>query len=606
MAQLRKFQFLRNTELAQPFATYALARTAAETAFSGLGLLDGEIALYSYKLTTTGETVHTLLGIQRDGGIEILGNYDELTAEYQSYVNTQIQALDSEVTSDVTDDSNGVRVTVNQVDGKITAVSVVAPSLSDAIAELDVPTFYLTELNGTTLQRYQISEVDGKIVKGETADTVLTFATAPTAENKVVTQAEITALNANKSGSNATEDITVGVVETAGKITEVTVTDTLKQVAHTGAAADVTVADAGSLIEATTVEGALAELAGDIADLDAAQLSAGNGIDITENKINADFKVTIEKITSGEGESATTDTYIVITGNGENGQEITKVNANAFVKDGFLQKVELIEGTEEGETENVLRFTWNSDAGIQVTNIPVSDLCDVYTAKANDWIQLNGFEFSHKTVTGLESDVAHGQDTDVTVNSTTSTTFKVPFLTVDAAGHVTRLDERTITIALPESIDTAIQTINGHAVNSTFMTTTVTPTNADDNTIQNIEVTATIGDYDDGEAQVNGLATTQATKAYVDSKIQALDDSMTTVDAGAGISVTDAATEGSNDHAYTVALADAPAVVTDNTDDYVAANGEHTRISDITVDKYGRVTAVTKTTVTENFDAGTY
>lgn len=634
MAKLRKFQFLRNKDNnISSFASYALARTAAETAFAGIELEDGEIALYSYKLDNAEEdTVHTLLGIKRDGGIEILGNYDELTANYQSFVSQQIHDLDSETTGS----NNGVSVTVKQVDGIINSVSVVAPSLTAAIEALDVDAFSLTEVTGTELKGYQISEVDGKIVKGETAETLLTFASAPTAGNKVATQAEIAALDAevtSTDGTNvqvkvtevdgvitavnvttdntinatdltnaiagldatvsnvnaltngtATNDIRVEVVETDGKLTAVNVTDTLAAVAHSGKAADVTIADTAELFTATNVEDALAEV------MTKANLSAGKGIDINGTTINADLNLSIANETTGEGESVVTTTYLYI--KDTEGNEISKVNANAFVKDGFLQKV------EKDAENNTLVFTWNTDAGIEQTTIAISDLCDVYTADET-YLHLNGYKFEHKT-SGVTAGEYAANAADVTVNSTTSQSFNIPTLTVDAAGHVTAASEKTVTISLPASIDTAIQ--GGAGVNTTYIQTTVNR-NATETNQLDVTATAIIGDYAD-ENQKDGLATTTATKTYVDSKINALDDSMTTVTNGVGIALNDDGT--GNDHKYTVSLAKAPATVTNDTDDYVAANGTHTRISDITVDEYGRVTAVTKTTVTEDFDAGTY
>lgn len=671
MAKLRNFQFLRNNTIAGPFDSYALARTAAETAFGELVLQDGEIALYSYKLTVDVQengdaaTVHTLLGIKRTNGIEILGNYDELTAEYKSYVASEIAKLNSEVTGS----NNNVSVTVKQVDGKIDSVTVVAPSLTSAIEALDVEAFSLTEVTGTELKGYQISEVDGKIVKGQTAETLLTFASAPTAENKVVTQSEITALNATVTSNddgvnfqvkvvetdgvitavnvvedktvnatdvedaietaiagleseveNETGDIKVKVTQANGELTAVVVTDTLKDVAHSGAATDVTIADADNLIEATTVEGALAELAGDIADLagdiadlDAARLSAGKGIDIDGTTINADLKLSITNETTGEGESTVTTTYLYI--KDTEGNEISKLDASEFVKDGFLQSVVLDE--ENGE----LVFTWNTDAEgageqNQVTRIAISKLCDVYTAKENDWIKLNGFEFFHKTQTSAGT---YGNNTnDVTVDSTTSQSFKVPTLTVDAAGHVTAASEKTVTITLPESINTAIQ--DGAGVDTTYIKTTVAR-NATNTNQLDVKATAKIGDYA-AEGQVDGLATTTATKTYVDGKIGALKDynTETTVSTAAdsGIIVTptivnaDAVNE---QRTYAISLATV-ARVDNATTEGVAGNPTTSSFADDTTtftyvkavhtDANGRVTGIDTETVTEFFDAGTY
>lgn len=643
MAKLRNFQFLRNNTIAGPFDSYGAARTAAETAFGGLELQDGEIALYSYKLQENGDTatVHTLLGIKRNGGIEILGNYDELTyeltAKYQSYVTDQIKNLNSEAT----DSNNGVSVTVKQVDGVINSVSVDASDLKSAITtaieDLDVDKFSLTTLNGDKLEGYEISEVDGKIVKGETTETLLTFASAPTTENKVVTQAEINALDATVSNVAAlangtkTNDIRVEVVENDGKLTAVNVTDTLATVAHSGKAENVSVAQIEGMT-ATNVQGALAELQGDITALQAIDpivttVAAGTGISVipsatTENgndvtyTVAADFTVDTKKYptestTEGYVAEKAGKTYIQI--KGIDGEVISETDAAAFVKDGFLQEVELIEASE-GQ-KNVLRFTWNSDAGLQVTDIKVSELCDVYTAKEGDWIQLNGFEFSHKTQSAFTQ--VEGQNApqttfganadDVTVDSTTEKSFKVPTLTVDAAGHVTAASEKTVTISLPASIDTAIQ--GGAGVDTTYIQTTVNR-NATETNQLDVTATAIIGNYAD-ENQKDGLATTTATKTYVDTKIDALEIT-TKVTNGVGIKLVDDAVEGSNDHKYTVSLAEVERNDNPNTAGLPSASSfaddttTFTYVKAVNTDDYGRVTGIVTETVTEFFDAGTY
>ena len=668
MAQLRNFQFLRNGEnTITSFASYALARTAAITAFGGIGTLqDGELVLYSYKLDGDATTVHTLLGIKRNGGIEIVANYDELT----NYVDTQIQALDSTVTSAVTDDSNGVSVSVTQVDGKITAVSVVAPSLTSAIEALDVEAFSLTEVSGTELKGYEISEKDGKIVKGQTAETLLTFASAPNATNKVVTEAEIAGLDADVTSTtgqnvqvqvieeagvitevnvvtdntvNATDvdnaiaeaiagletdvedtngegDITVKVSQANGVLTSVEISDTLKAIAHSGEAADVSIADTAGLFSdnVNDVEKALAELMTKANQLDAAQLSAGNGISITDKKINSDFVVTIENREANGNQPA--GEYIVIKGKGENGEEITSVNANAFVKDGFLQKVEIIEATAEGQ-ENVLRFTWNSDAGIQVTDIKVSELCDVYTADET-YLHLNGFKFEHKTVDGLDSTDAHGITADVTVNSTDEKTFKVPTLKVDAAGHVVSVDEKTVTITLPETIDTAVQTVTAAETevlgNAKFVAVKANRTDNDVvlTTEYRTQAVAT------ASAEADGLATANDVQTYVNGKIDVLKDynTETTVSAATdgGIIVTPTITGAdtvNEQRTYAISLATVSRV--DNataegaagqpsTSSFADDAKTFTYVKAVHTDANGRVTGIDTETVTENFDAGTY
>lgn len=663
MAQLRNFQFLRNSTPSS-FASYADARTAAIAAFAGINTLqDGELVLYSYKLDDDAVTVHTLLGIKRTNGIEIVANYDELT----NYVDTQIQALNTTKT----DESNGVSVTVTQVDGKIDSVSVVAPSLTSAIEALDVEAFSLTEVIDNELKGYKISEEDGKIVKGQTAETLLTFATAPSAINKVVTQAEIAALNANETSTNGTNvqvqvveqagvitgvnvvtdntvnatdveeaieeviasldstksnvatltdgatttDIRVEVVETDGVLAAVNVTDTLAAVAHSGKAADVTIADAGNLYTATNVEAALAEVMTKANELDAAQLEAGTGIEIgTDNKINANFDIAIETRTEGEGESTTTATYIVI----KDGETvIAEENANAFVKDGFLQSV------TKDATNNTLVFTWNTDAGIEQTTIPISDLCDVYTAKANDWVVLNGFEFSHKEQTNF-----NGEGAQVTYGSVTNAEadaagefvkFKVPTITVDKAGHVTAMSEQEVSVTLPASIATAVQTVTAAETEVLDNTKLVAvKANCTDNDVvltteYRTQAVAT------ANATADGLATANDVKTYVDGKIDVLTDynTETTVSAAAdsGIIVTptienaDAVNE---QRTYAISLttvARADNAETDgnpSTSSFADNATSFTYVKAVHTDANGRVLGIDTETVTEFFDAGTY
>ena len=668
---LRNFQFLRNATPAV-VTDYAAARERASEAFEGLSLIDGEIALFSYTLSTGEDTttVHTLLGIKRNGGIEILGNYDELTAEYQSYVANEIAKL-ATPEGGVTDTDNGVSVTVKQVNGKITEVSVNASELNNAIdvaiAALNAEAFSLTEVDGTVLKGYQISEEEGIIKRSENPETLLTFASEPTVDNKVVTLAEIAALDADVisedgvnvqvqvieeggvitgvnvvtdktvnatdvnnaittaiagldstkanvetlKGATATADIRVEVVETDGKLTAVNVTDTLKAVAHSGQASDVVFANAHGMFTGnnipTDVEKAIADVMAKANQLDAAQLSAGNGISITDKKINSDFVVTIENREANGDQPA--GEYIVIKGKGENATEITSVNANAFVKDGFLQKVEIIEATAEGQ-ENVLRFTWNSDAGIQVTDIKVSELCDVYTAKENDWVVLKGFEFSHKTVTGLDSENAHGITEAVTIDSTTEESFTVPTLKVDAAGHVVSVDEQTVTIKLPGSIDTAIQ--DGAGVDTTYIQTTVGRNTTNSNQLD-VTATAVIGTFPvDGESQVDGLATVAAVVDYVQENSATVSGYTKTVGEGesAVSTVVTKVVETPNENGSTNYQVQLPEITVTNentnTNDMTNNVTTHSYITSIETDGFGRVVKTVSETMTENFDAGTY
>lgn len=58
------------------------------------------------------------------------------------------------------------------------------------------------------------------------------------------------------------------------------------------------------------------------------------------------------------------------------GSVLAYIDATDFVKDGFLESVDIEDKTISGETVPCLVFKWNTDAGIQETDIPLTDLFD--------------------------------------------------------------------------------------------------------------------------------------------------------------------------------------------------------------------------------------
>jgi hypothetical protein len=269
-------------------------------------------------------------------------------------------------------------------------------------------------------------------------------------------------------------------------------------------AAEVAVATGIEGLEATNVQGALAELAGDIAALDAAQLSAGKGISITDKKINANFTVDTKKYpTESTAEGYVADkagkTYIRIM-DGET--LISETDAAAFVKDGFLASVTKDEATNE------LIFTWNTDAEAgeanQVTKIAIKELCDVYTVGEGLVASEGGYKFSHQAgTTGLTADTAFGSGSA----TAKKITVKVPSVTVDKFGHVSALTETEVSLEIPASIDTAVQNVTG----DTYVGATKNGTEVTLATKTQAVETAT--------DTANGLATALDVKSYVDSKV---------------------------------------------------------------------------------------
>lgn len=149
-------------------------------------------------------------------------------------------------------------------------------TVSGAIENLDVNGYAQAEIDTTTTQGQTtlkikgIKEVDGKISEGSSNGVDIAIdGTYNASTNKIATKSTVTtaiealdgsAVIASQTGNVVT--IKTGVTEVDGVISNDTGTDiVLKEVAVTGAAADVSVADAYDHFTSTDVEGALAELA---------------------------------------------------------------------------------------------------------------------------------------------------------------------------------------------------------------------------------------------------------------------------------------------------------------------------------------------------------
>lgn len=628
MAKLRNIQFLRNNTIAEPFISYGAARTAAEVAFAGISdFKDGEIALYSYKLTTTGETVHTLFGIKRDGGIEILGNYDELTAEYQSYVTVAIEGLDGSAT--------------------IASVSEGVVTLKTGIVQTNGVVDNITDDEGITLAKVATT--------GAAADVSVTAIEGLTATNVQVALAElqddIDAINDHTITAVANQAVVVTTGEDGNTTIGLVLADGEKVLSQTADGLKTNLdlrydstTKKIQLLGKTTGEGetATAEIVGEI-----------NATDFIKDGMLAD--ATIVSGTWADGEFTESETG--------------KDKAIKFVWKTYQQG-------QSGQ-EEVLKTEY----------LNVESLVDAYIS-GNDWIEIDGTNntISHKTQNAFS---VQGETTpqttfganaaDVTADAATeSVEFKVPSFTVDAAGHITTASEKTVTVTLP-----AAQTITGETAiegGSDFVSTAVTATKGQDNDNYTLTSTSTVKTQTMAgiavEGAEDGLATASDVKTYVDTKVgsaytvdgelemsdervithktktglpteakgsvsvntinvpvitvneyghvTALTDSSYTVKyptvsgtTGQIIVDTTAATD-TDGVKYTVSLAkvvegNATNVTPEEAeDDYAVAGTEeaplnkHTRVENITVDAYGRVTAYTLTTVTENFDAGTY
>lgn len=163
----------------------------------------------------------------------------------------------------------------------------------------------------------------------------------------------------------------------------------------------VDIADAGSLIQATDVEGALQELAGKI---NANEITNADGsINVTAGQNSTDVNVNIksgEKVLAKDGAaglytdiklsgitpSSTTikEEYALIGTDGSQLGETVKI-----YKDSSLVSMQLVEETVSGETKQLLRYTYIDNSGnTQTTDVDVSLL--LAESEFKDGLQVNG------------------------------------------------------------------------------------------------------------------------------------------------------------------------------------------------------------------------
>lgn len=243
---------------------------------------------------------------------------------------------------------------------------------------------------------------------------------------------------------------------------------TLATVASTGAAADVTV----SAIEGLTagnVQAALAELAQKATDItvtgkDAIKVAEATGEGATGKVVELVIDKSDKVLTQGaDGLLANVELsydtvadedgkrYIRLTG--KNNADLGKIDATDFIKDGMLESAELVTNPEGQEAGKYIKLTFNltdAQGGNDPIFINVTDLVDVYTADETYITLGTDNKFSHKTQTDLTAGT-YGATADATADAEGEfVEFKVPSFTVDAAGHVTKAEDKTIKVELPK------------------------------------------------------------------------------------------------------------------------------------------------------------
>ena len=480
----RNIQFFRNKTVMGTYTDHQTAITTAKGKFSVIaqdpGLLDGEIVLYRYTINNSAE-IHTIVGVvcEKDGSkhIEILGNDDILNGEItqaltdaKSYTDAQIQDLDATVSSE---EDKPVVVKITQTDGKITSVEVttdidVTGQIEAALAELDgTATIATQDANGNVTLKAGIVEEDG-IIKND----------------------------------NSLADIKLAKVATSGK------------------AEDVSVTDSDNVIAATTVEGALVEIAKEIdamvmtessvvalatdgSALNYSNIKQENGqVKITDKKqlikfntaYNAEnnlvatmFDVTTAvnntTYTAGTNVTISDDRKINVPlglaydsdnkkiyltqGVNEDAAIIDTIDATAFIKDGMLEKAELVTNPEGQPNGTYIKLTFNTDAEKEIIYINVTSLIDTYTC--DGYITVENYTIKHKEIFEGEQNVGMIVTPDtqngIVDNFGEQTIITVPVLTFDKAGHVKTVNSQSVTISLPAAPTASTITITDTANN---------------------------------------------------------------------------------------------------------------------------------------------
>jgi hypothetical protein len=154
------------------------------------------------------------------------------------------------------------------------------------------------------------------------------------------------------------------------------------------------------------------------------------------------------------------------------GTALAYIDATDFVKDGFLSSVTIDNRTISGESVPCLVFIWNTDAGIQETDIPISGIfdptnyvtVDTFTAYTASTDTVLGGKADTTAVTQAISEAVSGKadTTAVTQSITEATSGKVDTNTYTAytAATDTALAGKQATLVS----GTNIKTINGSSI----------------------------------------------------------------------------------------------------------------------------------------------
>ena len=335
-------------------------------------------ATYSSNILTITKTDNTSITLDFStlaNAASVMKAFDDVAAELNAIETGAGLNADGTYTANSSANYIADATSLKDADNKLdTAVKNISDSLLDV-------TDFKYYINGTTPTTTTIRTITENNELKPVIDVTDAVAVANPLTTKTYVDNKVAALDgsatiASKSGDVVT--LKAGLTEVDGVVSNNSGTDiVLEEVATTGAAADVSIADTGNKITATTVEGALAELADAITNTTVSVDSNEKIISMSNsNVLLSTLKIAIEK----QGTRENQKDYIVL--KGINDTEVAKVDASAFVLDGMLSSAELVTTAESGVevTAPYIKLTFNTDAGQQPIRFSVSSLVDTYTS----------------------------------------------------------------------------------------------------------------------------------------------------------------------------------------------------------------------------------
>ena len=352
-------------------------------------------ATYSSNILTITKTDNTSITLDFStlaNAASVMKAFDDVAAELNAIETGAGLNADGTYTANGSANYIADATSLKDADNKLdTAVKNISDSLLDV-------TDFKYYINGTTPTTTTIRTITENNELKPVIDVTDAVAVANPLTTKTYVDNKVAALDgsatiASKSGDVVT--LKAGLTEVDGVVSNNSGTDiVLEEVATTGAAADVSIADANSKFTATTVEGALEELKDAITSTTVSVASNEKIISKSNsNELSSTLTIAIEK----QGESGNQKDYIVL--KGINDTEVAKVDASAFVLDGMLDSAELVTTAESGVSIQVpyIKLTFNTASQKQPVRFSVSSLVDTYTSGNTTALTVSGYQITPNT-----------------------------------------------------------------------------------------------------------------------------------------------------------------------------------------------------------------